>query len=161
MSAGPAGFVHARLAELEERANGLFFATRIPDRIPDFTAAGGPAAEEFWKAVDPVLVLAVVKAVRAIVEDTWGGPDHEDVWREHLRYLTGIWDKHPDYKPGEWWPPSNSPLDRVLAAAGPVTAAEVERACTYGWCAQGCAALDVRIAHGTVELFCPSCRLVQ
>ena len=50
---------------------------------------------------DPARVLREVEAKRRMVEDTWGGPDHEDMWLHHMRLIASIWSDHPDYQQ-EW-----------------------------------------------------------
>lgn len=64
---GLAVFLAARWDDLEAAANALYFAARIPGKIPDFTACGGPAAEEFWRLHDPASVLAGIEAKRKIL----------------------------------------------------------------------------------------------
>jgi Family of unknown function (DUF6221) len=60
-------FLEARIKEDIETADALFFATRIPDKMPDFFAAGGPAAEQFWARFNPARVLAEAETRRAIL----------------------------------------------------------------------------------------------
>ncbi|MFI9200191.1 DUF6221 family protein [Streptomyces sp. NPDC053048] len=52
---------------------------------------------------DPARVLAEVEAKRRLIEDTWGGPDHEDMWLHHMRLLALPYVDHPDYRE-EWRP---------------------------------------------------------
>lgn len=52
---------------------------------------------------DPARVLADIEAKRRIIDDTWGGPDHEDMWLHHLRLLAAVYADHPDYR--EKWRP--------------------------------------------------------
>jgi Family of unknown function (DUF6221) len=105
-------FLRARLDEDEATADGLQFACRLPDKVPDFTACGGPAAEAYWRHFDPARVLREVAAgrlllrqfelrgnsVRATVQPPTGG-----VWDDLLRMLALPYADHPDYRP-EWKP---------------------------------------------------------
>lgn len=110
-------FLRARLDEDSAAADGLSFACRIPDRIPDFTAAGGPAAERFWGHFTAARAIREVEAKRGILAehvpagdpadyDDGDAPCSED---EHfwpcgtLRHLAGIYSEHPDFQP-EWKP---------------------------------------------------------
>lgn len=61
-------FVKARLAEDDERARGLQFACRIPEKIPDFTAAGGPAAETYWAHFTPQRMARELEAARRLLD---------------------------------------------------------------------------------------------
>lgn len=51
----------------------------------------------------PARVLAEVEAKRRIVDETWGGPDHQDMWDHHVRLLALPYADHPDYRE-EWRP---------------------------------------------------------
>jgi hypothetical protein len=51
----------AELARAKQIANGLQFACRLPDRKPDFTACGGPAAEAYWEYFTPARILSLLK----------------------------------------------------------------------------------------------------
>ncbi|KAB7850162.1 DUF6221 family protein [Streptomyces mobaraensis] len=51
----------------------------------------------------PARVLAEVAAKRQMIDDTWGGPDQEDVWLHHVRLLALPYADHPDYRE-EWRP---------------------------------------------------------
>jgi Family of unknown function (DUF6221) len=105
-------FIEARRAEDREVADGLMFACRIPDVMPDFTACGGPAAEGHWKAFDARRMLDDTDAIGAILK-AW--PDPSGTWtdaqaeaaraiRERLlRHVAGFWRAHRDYRPG--WAP--------------------------------------------------------
>ncbi len=106
-------FIRARLDEDQRTADGLSFACRIPNKMPDFTSAGGPAAEEFWESFGPARVLREVEALRAIValvldyeneiDQEWGTGDSPAESRTEeipaLRALAAIWRDHPDYDP--------------------------------------------------------------
>jgi hypothetical protein len=48
-------------------------------------------------------LLADLDAKERIIEDTWGGPDHEEMWAHHLRLLALPYADHPDYRK-EWRP---------------------------------------------------------
>ncbi|MEU3507694.1 DUF6221 family protein [Streptomyces longwoodensis] len=52
---------------------------------------------------DPARVLAEVEAKRRMIEDTWGGPDYQDMWEHHMRLLALPYAGHPDYRE-EWRP---------------------------------------------------------
>ena len=60
-------FIQARLDETETRANSLFFACMIPGKLPDFQAAGGPAAEMYWQHFTAHRMLRDVEFKRAIL----------------------------------------------------------------------------------------------
>jgi len=60
-------FAEARLAEDRERADGLLTACRIPERLPDFRACGGPAAEVYWERFTPGRMLAEADAKRLVL----------------------------------------------------------------------------------------------
>lgn len=55
----------AELAKAKRIADGLQFACRIPDRKPDFTACGGPAAETYWEYFTPARIASLLAAVQA------------------------------------------------------------------------------------------------
>jgi hypothetical protein len=59
---GPAA---AFLAEAKRIADGLQFACRLPDKKPDFTAGGGPAAETYWEYFHPARIVSLLAAVEA------------------------------------------------------------------------------------------------
>jgi len=115
-------FLNARLGEDEAPANSLFFAARIPDKRPDFTACGGPAAEVYWDHFNPARVLREVAAKRTFLR--WftsaegeplymlldqtpeelgrgGGTVLRGEWI--LREMAAVYSDHPDYR-GEWAP---------------------------------------------------------
>jgi hypothetical protein len=91
-------FLKARLDEDEARANGLFFACRIPGKLPDFSSRGGPAAEVYWQHFTPDRMIREVEAKRAIIAEHspyFGGS------YPALRHLAAIYSDHPDYR-AEW-----------------------------------------------------------
>ena len=123
-------FAAARLAEDKERADGLLFACRIPDKLPDFRACGGPAAEMYWERFNPRRMLAEADAKRLVlaghlpVESAYGltckrcvswqdapmaeGGETEfgiaipDPWPcLPVRGAVAGWERHADFKP-EW-----------------------------------------------------------
>ena len=102
---GLAGFLAARIAEDEEIANSLYFAARIPEQIPDFYAAGGPAAEQFWKRFDTARALREAEAKRAILAEhtTDGNEDHDDDYVNGdcptLLALAAVYRGHADFDP--------------------------------------------------------------
>ena len=51
------------LAEAKRIADALGFACRLPDRKPDFTGCGGPAAEQYWNYFTPARVTALLAAL--------------------------------------------------------------------------------------------------
>lgn len=65
-------------------------AARQTDRLVAFVMA---RADE-----DGRLPLDVRQAIERIVVDRWGGPDHEDMWFEHVKILAAIWSDHEDYE---------------------------------------------------------------
>lgn len=67
--AAMAAFAEARLAEGEVRANGLFFACRIPGKLPDFSACGGPAAAAYWQHFTPDRLLAEIQSTRRLLAE--------------------------------------------------------------------------------------------
>lgn len=52
---------------------------------------------------DPARVLREVEAKRRMLDDVWGGPDHEEMWDHHVRLLALPYAQHPGYRP-EWAP---------------------------------------------------------
>jgi len=70
----------ATLSEAQRIADGLQFACRIPDKTPDFTSCGGPAAEAYWAYFAPSRLSAFLRALDAVLKLTgeargvhWGG----------------------------------------------------------------------------------------
>lgn len=111
-------FVEARLAEDKHYADGLLLACRIPEKVPDFFAAGGPAAEAYWAHFRPARMLREIEAKRAILArhqpDSPEWPDCKECSCEGalaatecfatvrwpcptLRDLATAWSYHPDY----------------------------------------------------------------
>ena len=60
--------VSVTLAEAKRIADTLAFACRIPDKVPDFTACGGPAAEAYWAYFTPARIVSLLAAVEAVLE---------------------------------------------------------------------------------------------
>lgn len=58
----------AILAEATRIADGLHFAARIPDKVPDFSSCGGPAAEEYWAYFTPARIYSLLAAVDAALK---------------------------------------------------------------------------------------------
>jgi len=56
------------LAEAKRTADALAFACRVPDKVPDFSACGGPAAEAYWSYFTPARVASFLAAVEAVLE---------------------------------------------------------------------------------------------
>lgn len=56
------------LKEARRIADGLQFACRDPERKPNFTFAGGPAAEAYWEYFHPARVVSLLAALRAVLE---------------------------------------------------------------------------------------------
>ena len=98
-----AAFISARLDEDQRAADGLYFAARIPDRRPDFTGCGGPAAEAYWERFEPARILREAAAMRAILAQWQASPPESPVLTHALYELAAIWSDHPDYRPG--WKP--------------------------------------------------------
>jgi Family of unknown function (DUF6221) len=116
-----AEFLTARLDEDAKVADALYFAARIPDKVPDFFAAGGPAAEQFWGRFDPAWVLREVEAKRAILAEHTSVPSryiesstcalcsvHTMKASTPVRWpcetvcaLAAVYSGHPDYR-AEW-----------------------------------------------------------
>ena len=51
--------------EAQKIADALHFACRDPNRRPDFTACGGPAAEAYWDYFTPARITALLGALEA------------------------------------------------------------------------------------------------
>ena len=60
--------VSVTLAEAKRIADTLAFACRIPDKVPDFTACGGPAAEAYWAYFTPARTASLLAAIEAVLE---------------------------------------------------------------------------------------------
>lgn len=104
-------FLRDRLDEDEARANGLFFACRIPGKLPDFSSRGGPAAEVYWQHFTPDRMLRDVAATRALlalhtsnhsagVTEACGYCGH--LWPcAEVSIAAAVYSDHPDYR-AEW-----------------------------------------------------------
>lgn len=57
----------AELAKAKKTASDLQSACRIPDRKPDFTACGGPAAEAYWDYFTPARVISLLAAAAEVL----------------------------------------------------------------------------------------------
>ncbi len=75
-------------------------------------AVSGPISGDFAPGVvehiaryDPARALREVEAKRRLLAETWGGPDHRDMWEHHVRLLASVWSGHPGYRP-EWASPA-------------------------------------------------------
>lgn len=109
----PVAFGEARLAEDWRAADTLETACKIPDKIPDFTSAGGPAAEAYWQHFSARRALRDVEIDRATLAlhepDEFGcqvcppGVDSLDGLCRTYRLVLSRWDDHPDYDQG--WKP--------------------------------------------------------
>lgn len=78
----------------------VWTAGETPRRITKKQAEGDAAHIVRW---DPARALAEVDAKRRMIEGTWGGPDHQDMWEHHMRLLALPYATHPDYR-DEWRP---------------------------------------------------------
>jgi hypothetical protein len=56
----------AEIAHAKGIADGLQFACRLPDKKPDFTACGGPAAEAYWEHFTPTRIVSLLAAIEAL-----------------------------------------------------------------------------------------------
>ncbi len=52
---------------------------------------------------NPARVLAEIDAKRRILNETWGGRDHQDLWVHHVRLLALPYAGHPEWRE-EWRP---------------------------------------------------------
>lgn len=66
MTAAPDTPAAALLAEAQRIADALGFACRIPDKVPDFFACGGPAAETYWSYFTPARITSLLAAIEAL-----------------------------------------------------------------------------------------------
>lgn len=118
-------FAEARLAEDKDRAEGLLFACKLPDKAPDFGSCGGPAAEAYWEHFGPRRMLREVEAKRAVLaaafeyeaklDGEWGcAHNAEEIAAGQcrltrpeqmsiVRAVLATWDTHPDYR--QAWKP--------------------------------------------------------
>jgi hypothetical protein len=100
-------FLNARLDEDWRAADGLASACRLPDKVPDFFACGGPAAEAYWGRFTAHRVLREVEAKRAILamwEDQRSYNFDEGIrnaLRLVVRQLAAVYSDLPDYRE-EW-----------------------------------------------------------
>jgi hypothetical protein len=123
-------FAEARLSEDKHFADGLQFACRIPEKLPDFRACGGPAAEVYWERFTPGRMLAEADAKRAVLAEhlpvesmyglvckrcvSWQTPPWADGGETEfgiaisdpwpclpVRGAVASWERHPDFRP-EW-----------------------------------------------------------
>jgi hypothetical protein len=111
-----AEFISARQAEDLAVADGLRFACKLPDKMPDFSSCGGPTAEAYWQHFTPIQIADQVQVGRQImgwlaraphnrcsgyVKGVWvGKPCDCETYRmveEILRVLAQQWRTHPDY----------------------------------------------------------------
>jgi hypothetical protein len=119
-----ADFIAARVAEDKGAADTLQFACRIPEKIPDFFSAGGPAAEAYWQHFTPHRAADQADATRRLVQGlmatrhgldckgyVWSIELDAEVWvgrpcncaayrqvEAQLRTIAYAWATHPDYK---------------------------------------------------------------
>ncbi|MEV6791274.1 DUF6221 family protein [Streptomyces sp. NPDC051320] len=96
--------------DLAARANGEEFVRAGSLDNPICVAATGPAddPQSIADAIhiarqDPARALREVEGKRRIIDETWGGPDHDDMWRFHIQLLALTYADHPDYRQ-EWRP---------------------------------------------------------
>lgn len=104
-------FIAARMKEAHRTANDLSTACRLPGKMPDFFACGGPLAEQYWQAFTPATVGSMLDALKFIM-DTHRNQGcgyyclgciaafsvRLDDCPER-RAVAAIWRHHPDYKP--------------------------------------------------------------
>ncbi|MDT9688182.1 DUF6221 family protein [Streptomyces sp. P9(2023)] len=95
-------FLRARLDEDEQTARAASDGWYLYD--PEQAIAFVPVEDtQHIARHTPARVLAEVDAKRRILNDLWGGPDHEDMWAHHIRLLALPYADHPDYR-DEWRP---------------------------------------------------------
>ncbi|MFC8282923.1 DUF6221 family protein [Streptomyces cyaneofuscatus] len=80
----------------------------VATRESDWFATGSqewlaPEHGEHIARHDPARILAEIDAKRRMIDDTWGGPDHQDMWSHHMRLLALPYAAHPDYR-DDWRP---------------------------------------------------------
>ncbi|NDZ63579.1 DUF6221 family protein [Streptomyces cyaneofuscatus] len=105
-------FLHARLNEDEQTAR----AAHAPNWSTDGRRGLHYGVEDGWMTDaltaadadhiarhDPARTLREIDAKRRMIDDLWGGPDHEDMWSHHMRLLALPYANHPDYRP-KWRP---------------------------------------------------------
>jgi hypothetical protein len=122
-----ATFIIRRLAEDKSKAHGLLFACKIHGQVPDFTGAGGPAAEAYWQHFTAWRADDRADAGRRLVAGlletphdrvcggyVWAAEPGRHVWagrpcdceawhrvQAHLQAVAGAWSTHPDYPADE------------------------------------------------------------
>ncbi|MEV8398832.1 DUF6221 family protein [Streptomyces niveus] len=101
MTADLVAFVQARCdaAQAEQEDPFRAWHARDCEAIPDLEG-NEPAA---CTCGVPARVLREVEVKRRMIDDTWGGPDHEDMWSHHVRLLALPYADHPDFQ--EAWRP--------------------------------------------------------
>ena len=67
-------FCEARLAEDRQRAEGLLFACKLPEKLPDFRACGGPAAEAYWEHFGPRRMLREIEGTERLIAEIKATP---------------------------------------------------------------------------------------
>jgi|SRR5580704_13796261 hypothetical protein len=118
-----ATFIMRCLAEDKSKAHSLEFACKIPDKMPDFTSAGGPAAEAYWQHFTPRRAYDQADAARRLVgalletphdracsgyvwaaelgRQVWvGRPCDCEAWlrvESHLQAVASAWATHADH----------------------------------------------------------------
>jgi hypothetical protein len=95
-------YIGARVDEDRDIADALLTAAKIPDKVPDFFACGGPCAESFWKRFDAARMLrgadadqAIVAACTKAAEADPYGPGGT-LALAVLEAMTTEWGHHPD-----------------------------------------------------------------
>ncbi len=93
---------HVAGVHADDATDGRPYGSAVADcrRVPD--GYGVPNAEHIIRHA-PDRVLVEVEAKRRMIEDAWGGPDHEDMWEYHLKLLALPYADRPDYRE-EWRP---------------------------------------------------------
>jgi len=83
-----ASFIMLRAAEDAATAHSLQFACKIPEKVPDFTSAGGPAGEAYWAHFTPRRAGDQAGATRRLVGGLLETPHDRGcpgyVWAEEL-----------------------------------------------------------------------------
>lgn len=80
-----------------DRANGAYVATG------PYGSGIGDEARTHIVLHDPDRVLRDITLKRRILTDTWGSPDHEEMWEYHIQLLGTEFSDHPGYD--ERWRP--------------------------------------------------------
>ena len=81
------------LAEAQRIADALQFACRLPDKTPDFTFCGGPAAEAYWNYFTPARITALLAAVEAVLEKADDLTRKSEALDAEAEYIAG---EHPE-----------------------------------------------------------------